>query len=244
MILFAAFYRSLVARHALQFRNINPIQNHRQLTGAQFHRSRALLHSRYFENPDLQALIPKYEAVPVPHQNFQTISTTRTEHKQMAALRVLSNDRSHTFRQAIESAAHVRYFAGHPDPRSLRTIHRLQACQPDHSAASTTTNNAHTCSASNPGLTIRLRPFLSRISTLESPGVLGPCPATCTSRNFFDVSSSSRFFHTKKYGRLKPCSRQNAFTLSPLPDCSETSLRHFIQALFERLVMSQHCIAT
>ena len=25
--------------------------------------------------------------------------------------------------------------------------------------------------------------------------------------------------------------------------CSETSLRHFIQAFFERLVMSQHCIA-
>src|SRR5260370_42432782 len=162
----------------------------------------------------------------------------------MAALRVLSNDRSHTFRQAIESAAHVCRFAGHPDPRSLRTIHRLQTWQPDHSAASTTTNNARTCSASNPGLTIRLRPFLSRISTLESPGVLDPCPATCTSRNFVGVSSSSRFFHTKKYGRHKPCSRQNAFTLCSLRDCSETSLRHFLQAFFERLVMSQHCIAT
>src|SRR6266581_2264686 len=134
--------------------------------------------------------------------------------------------------------------AHHPDPRSLRTIHRLQTGQPDHSAASTTTNNARTCSASNPGLTIRLRPFLSRISTLASPGVLGPCPATCTSRNFVGVSSSSRFFHTKKYGRHKPCSRQNAFTLCPLRACSETSLRHFIQAFFERLVMSQHCNAT
>jgi hypothetical protein len=162
----------------------------------------------------------------------------------MTALGVLSNDRSHTFRQAIESAAHVRRFAGHPDPCSLRTIHRLQTWQPDHSAASTTTNNARTCSASNPGLTIRLRPFLSRISTLESPGVLGPCPATCTSRNFVGVSSSSRFFHTKKYGRHKPCSRQNAFTLCPLRACSEISLRHFIQAFFERLVMSQHCNAT
>src|SRR5258707_4113772 len=135
----------------------------------------------------------------------------------MAALGVLSNDRSHTFRQAIESAAHVRYFAGHPDPRSLRTIHRLQTWQPDHSAPPPPTNNARTCSASNPGLTIRLRPFLSRISTLEWPGVLGPCPATCTSRNLFDVSSSSRFFHTNKYGRHKPCSRPNAFTRSPVP---------------------------
>src|SRR6266481_2042684 len=162
----------------------------------------------------------------------------------MAALGVLSNDHSHTFRQAIESAAHVRYFAGHPDPRSLRTIHRLQTWQPDHSAASTTTNNARTCSASNPGLTTRLRPFLSRISTLASPGVLGPCPATCTSRNFVGVCSSSRFFHTKKYGRHKPCSRQNAFTLCPLHACSETSLRHFVHAFFERLVMSQHCNAT
>src|SRR5438046_8508256 len=75
----------------------------------------------------------------------------------MSALGVLSNDRSHTFRQAIESAAHVRRFAGHPDPRSLRTIHRLQTWQPDHPAASTTASNARTCSASNPGLTIRLR---------------------------------------------------------------------------------------
>src|SRR5207247_825246 len=103
-------------------------------------------------------------------------SATRTEHKQMSALGVLSNDRSHTFRQAIESAAHVRRFAGHPDPRSLRTIHRLQTWQPDHPAASTTASNARTCSASNPGLTIRLR--------------------------------------------------------------------HFVTAFFERLVMSQHCIAT
>jgi hypothetical protein len=102
----------------------------------------------------------------------------------------------------------------------------------------------YTCSASNPGRTIRLRPFLNRISTLESPGVLGPCPATCTSKNFVGASFSSRFFHTKKYGRHKPCSRQNAFTLCPLRACSETSLRHFIQAFFERLVMSQHCNAT
>src|SRR5213075_1928253 len=117
----------------------------------------------------------------------------------MSALGVLSNDRSHTFRQAIESAAHVRRFAGHPDPRSLRTIHRLQTWQPDHPAASTTASNARTCSASNPGLTIRLRPFLSRISTLESPGVLGTRPVTCTSRNFVGVSSSSRFFLTTKH---------------------------------------------
>lgn len=54
----------------------------------------------------------------------------------------------------------------------------------------------------------------------------------------------SRFFHTKKYGRHKPCSRQNAFTPCPLRACSETSLRHFLQAFLERLVMSQHCIAT
>src|SRR5205809_7195185 len=162
----------------------------------------------------------------------------------MSALGVLSNDRSHTFRQAIESAAHVRRFAGHPDPRSLRTIHRLQTWQPDHPAASTTASNARTCSASNPGLTIRLRPFLSRISTLESPGVLGTRPVTCTSRNFVGMSSSSRFFHTKKYGRHKSCSRQNTFTLCPLRACSETSLRHFVHAFFERLVMSQHCIAT
>src|SRR5690349_5499772 len=159
----------------------------------------------------------------------------------MTALWVLSNDRSHTFRQAIESTTHVRRFAGHPDPRSLCAIHRLQTWQPDHPAASTTASNARTCSASNPGLTIRLRPFLNRISTLESSGVLGPSTVTCTSRNFAGVSSSSRFFHTKKYGRHKPRSRQNALTVCPLRACSETSLRHFVHAFFERLFMPQHC---
>src|SRR5208282_3863968 len=159
----------------------------------------------------------------------------------MAALRVLSNDRSHTFRQPIESTAHIRRFAGHPDPRSLCTIHRLQTGQPDHPAASTTASNARTCSTSNPGLTIRLRPFCNRISTASPDGAPS---VTCTSRNFVCVSSCNRFFHTKKYGRHKPCSRQNAFTLCPLRACSDISLRHFSQAFFERLVMSQHCIAT
>src|ERR1700740_1815219 len=58
------------------------------------------------------------------------------------------------------------------------------------------------------------------------------------------AATCSRFFHTKKYGRHKPRSRQNAFTLCPLRACSETSLRHFVHAFFERLVMSQHCNAT
>jgi hypothetical protein len=162
----------------------------------------------------------------------------------MAALRVLPKNRSHTFRQSIESAAHVRRFAGHPDSRSLRAIHRLQTWQPDHPATSTNASNARTCSASNPGLTIRLRPFCSRISTPASPDVLGARSVTCTSRNFVAVLSCSRFFHTKKYGLHKAFSRQNAVTVCPLRACSETSLRHFVHAFFERLVMSQHCNAT
>jgi hypothetical protein len=71
-----------------------------------------------------------------------------------------------------------------------------------------------------------------------------PMPRHLHFQDSVGVSSSSRFFHTKKYGRHKPWLRQNAFTLCPLRACSETSLRHFIQAFFERLVMSQHCIAT
>src|SRR5579883_1244756 len=129
----------------------------------------------------------------------------------MTTLRVLPNQHSHTFRQPIESAAHVRCFAGHPDPRPLRAIHRLEARQPDHPAASTTASNARTCSASNPGLTIRLRPFFRRISTPASRDGLGTPPVTCTSRNFPGVPSCTRFFHTKKYGRHKPCSRQNVY---------------------------------
>src|SRR5207247_7753520 len=58
-----------------------------------------------------------------------------------------------------------------------------------------------------------------------------------------DVCSSDlisfRFFHAKKYGLHRPCSRQNAVTVCPLRACSEISLRHFVRAFFPRLVMSQ-----
>src|SRR5580658_10033544 len=156
----------------------------------------------------------------------------------MAALRVLSNNRSHTFRQPIESTAHIRRFAGHPDPRSLCAIHRLQTWQPDHPAASTTASNARTCAASNPGRTIRLRPFCNRISTASPDGA----PAvTRTSRNFARVTSCNRFFHVKKYGLHSPRSRQKAVTVCPLRACSRISLRHFLHAFLERLVMLRQC---
>jgi len=38
--------------------------------------------------------------------------------------------------------------------------------------------------------------------------------------------SIKRFFHTKKYGRHRPRSRQNTITVCPLRACSATSLRH------------------
>ena len=62
-------------------------------------------------------------------------------------------------------------------------------------------------------LTIRLRPFFNRISTPASPDVLGKRSVTYTSRKFLGVPCCSRLFQAKKYGRRKPCSRQNAFTL-------------------------------
>src|SRR5882757_9550805 len=161
----------------------------------------------------------------------------------MATLRVLPNHRVHPFCQPIKSAAHVGGFAGHPDPRPLRTVHRLQARQPDHPAASTTASNPCTCSASNPRPTSRLRPFCSRTSIRESPATSAGDSATCTSKNFV-VLLHSRFFHTKKYGRHRPRSPQNAVTVCPLRPCSATSLRHFAHAFFVRLVMSQLCSAT
>src|SRR6266700_4964995 len=162
----------------------------------------------------------------------------------MAALRVLPNDHFYPLGQAIKSAAHVGRFTGHPDPCPLCAIHRLQTWQPNHSALSTTTSNARTCSASNPRPTNRLRPFRSRTSICESSGTLAVGSASCTSRNFPAALSRSRFFHTKKYGLHRARSRQNAVTVCPLRPCSETSLRHFAHAFFLRLVMSQHCYAT
>jgi hypothetical protein len=98
--------------------------------------------------------------------------------------------------------------------------------------------------AGSPRLTIRLRPFCSRISTPASPELPSIRSITCTSRNFVAALSCSRFFHAKKYDLHKACSRQNAVIVCPLRACSETSLRHFVHAFFERLVMSQLCNAT
>src|SRR6266566_4988729 len=156
---------------------------------------------------------PQYESVPVPVQNLQPLTTPRMKHEPMPTQRVLTNHRS-------------------------RALHRLQTRQPDHDAVSTTASNARTCSASNPRPTSRLRPFCNRISTRESPAAFGADSVSCTSRNFTAVSLRNRFFHAKKYGLHRPCSRQNAVTVCPLRACSEIRLRHFVRAFFPRLVMS------
>jgi hypothetical protein len=52
--------------------------------------------------------------------------------------------------------------------------------------------------------------------------------------NFAGVSSSSRFFHTKKYGRHNPCSRQNALTLCPLRTCCREHSAQLLAAQIER----------
>jgi hypothetical protein len=56
--------------------NINPVQNHREFARTQFHRTRSLFHSRHFENSGFQSLVPQHEAIPVPSQNLQPITTS------------------------------------------------------------------------------------------------------------------------------------------------------------------------
>jgi hypothetical protein len=78
----------------------------------------------------------------------------------------------------------------------------------------------------------------------SEPRASSPVRLHYSSRNFVAVLLLSRFFHTKKYGRHRPRSPQNAVTVCPLRACSATSLRHFAHASFVRLVMSQLCSAT
>src|SRR3977135_2736955 len=105
------------------------------------------------------------------------------------------------------------------------------------------TFSAHTASH-HARVTTRPRPFWSRTSMRESPATLGAGSATCTSKNFAAALPHSSFFHTKKYGLHKARFRQNVVTSRPLRACSQTSFRHFAQAFFVRLVMSQPCYAT
>src|SRR5215472_5303319 len=164
----------------------------------------------------------------------------------MSTQGVLTDHGRDALRQPIESAAHVGGFAGHPDPRSLCAIHGLQTRQPNHPALSTTASSARSCSASHPRPTTRLRPFRSRTSIRESSGTLSVGSASCTSKNLENFAATlpcSRFFHAKKYGLHRSRSRQKAVTVCPLRCCSETNLRHFLNAFFVRRVMAQHCYA-
>src|ERR1035438_7699228 len=69
--LFAVASRgSLIARNALQLRHVDPIEDHRQLTGSQLHGTCPVLQARQLENPRLEALVPQYVSVPVPHENL------------------------------------------------------------------------------------------------------------------------------------------------------------------------------
>src|SRR5206468_2792467 len=52
------------------------------------------------------------------------------EHEPMPTQWVLTNHRSHPLRQPVEPAAHVHGLTRQPDPRFLRTVHRLQTRQP------------------------------------------------------------------------------------------------------------------
>src|SRR5579885_778444 len=124
------------------------------------------------EYPFLQPLVPQHKAVPIPHQNLQSVSPARAKHKQMPAQRILPNHRLHPLRQPVKPAAHVRRFHRQPDARGLRPIERPQTRQPHH-AASTTPTSTRTCSASQPRPTTRLRPFRNRISTRAGSDTLG-----------------------------------------------------------------------
>ncbi len=48
---------TLVARHALQLRHVDPIQDHRQLAGSQLHRARSRIHPRQLERSRFQSFV-------------------------------------------------------------------------------------------------------------------------------------------------------------------------------------------
>src|SRR5579885_2292421 len=190
-------HRAFVTRHALQLRNIDPVQHHGQLAGPQLHAAHSFLGSRQLEHAFLQPLVPQHKAVPIPHQNLQSVPAPRAKHKQMPAQRILPNHRLHPLRQPVKPAAHVRRFHRQPDARGLRPIERPQTRQPHH-AASTTPTSTRTCSASQPPPPTKHRPLRNRISTRAGSDTLGssalpanrdpfaaspPWRASCTSTN-------------------------------------------------------------
>ena len=94
------------------------------------------------ENSRFKALVPHHKSVTIPCQNLQPVSTTRAEHEQAVAGRVLANHPLHSLREVIETTANVRGLSRQPDARTLLMIQRMQAWQADHASVSSTVSRA------------------------------------------------------------------------------------------------------
>ena len=96
----------------------------------------------------------------------------------MPAHRAFSHCRFYPFSQAVKAAPHVGRgrLCRQPDP--LRTIQRPQTRQTNYASVSRAANNACKWLVSNPGSTIRLRPFAqSFLPCVELPFAQPMLPA-------------------------------------------------------------------
>ena len=181
------------------------------------------------------------DLVSLPDQNLQPVTASRTKHKQMAALRILSNDRSYSFgrrsnpqRMSVASlaiqirppcAGSIACKLGSPiilrplPPRAVlaHVPRRIPSSRSGFGRSSIGFQHPHrrTCSVSVPSLTL--------------PGNSSACPAVAASSRQKSTAGANRA-HGKTHSPI-----------CPLRACSDTSLRHFAHAFLNRCVTPLHC---
>src|SRR3990172_8736659 len=100
--------RTREAFAALDARQIDARQQHREFTGFQFHAHPRLLGSRQTKRAFFQTLVPDREPVGVPVQDLETISTTAGEQEQMTGQWIVPQRLADQRRQGVKALAHVR----------------------------------------------------------------------------------------------------------------------------------------
>src|ERR1700678_3891824 len=103
---------------ALDAPPVDPLQQHRELRGAQTHRPMRRL--RPHEAPAFKTLGEETQSIPAPPQDLHPITRFATEHKELSRERVLGELRLHESRESIEAVAHIGRARGEPHLHSRR----------------------------------------------------------------------------------------------------------------------------
>src|SRR5919112_4239407 len=137
---------------------VNPFQEHREHSWGQ--RNNTTRRLRPHKATLLQPLCHENQALAVPDQNLQQVTSTSTKAEYRAAVRILREHGLHLRGQAVESLAHIGRAASKVDARTRRWA--------EHQRPPSSASTMRSVTASTAPVTRMLAPLGSTISRLPA----------------------------------------------------------------------------